>query len=82
MEKRMSIDTLGYVKRLTAAGVEQVQAEAHAEALRDHLVPQLATSHDLEKLASRLEATLWKHSLAVITSVLAVGLALLRFGQH
>lgn len=77
----MSIDTLGYVKRLTAAGVERDKAEAHAEALRDHLVPQLATSHDLEKLASRLEAALWKHTVAIIASVVAVSGFLLRFAH-
>lgn len=43
----MSIDTLGYVKRLEAAGVPRPQAEAQAEALRDEISPQLATKHDL-----------------------------------
>lgn len=77
----MSIDTLGYVKRLTAAGIEQEKAEAHAEALRDHLIPQLATSHDLEMQTSRFEAMLWKHTLAIIATVLATGTFLLRFSH-
>lgn len=81
----MTIDTLGYVKRLEAAGYKREQAEAHAEALRDDVVPQLATRLDLERLADRLEAkfesALWKHSLAVILAVVAVGGFLLRFNN-
>jgi hypothetical protein len=81
MEKRMSIDTLGYVKRLEAAGFARAQAEAQAEALRDELVPQLATSADLDRLSDRIEATLWKHTVAIILAVMAVGGFLLRFNQ-
>jgi len=88
----MSIDTLGYVKRLEAAGVTRAQAEAHAEALRGEVVPQLATSADLSHLgdkldakidtvANRFEALLWKHSVAIILAVLAVGGFLIRFGH-
>ena len=76
----MSIDTLGYVKRLEAAGIERKQAEAQAEALRDEVVPQLATSGDLERLGDRVETTIWKHTVAIILAVLAVGGFLIRFG--
>lgn len=51
---RMAIDTHGYVKALTAAGVPAVQAEAHVEALRDKVLPELATHQDLKMLASEL----------------------------
>lgn len=51
----MSVDTLSYVKRLEAAGVPRPQAEAHAEALRDEVAPQLATSVDLGAAVDRLE---------------------------
>lgn len=76
----MSIDTLGYVKRLEAAGIGRAQAEAQAEALRDEVVPQLATTSDLERLGDRVEASIWKHTVAIILAVLAVGGFLIRFG--
>ena len=39
----MTIDTLGDVKRLEAAVIDPKAAEAHAEAINDHVVVQLAT---------------------------------------
>lgn len=86
----MTIDTLGYVKRLEAAGVDRRQAEAQAEALRDEVAPQLATRADLdnavtrleqktETLEQRIEALLWKHTLGVLLGVLTIGGLLLRF---
>jgi hypothetical protein len=85
----MTIDTLEYVKRLEAAGVDRRQAEAHAQAVRDTLAPQLATKADLDRAVARLEAkmdamrshfeqALWKHTAIVIAAVIAVA-ALLRF---
>jgi hypothetical protein len=50
------IDTLGYVKRLTAVGVSREQAEAHAEALRDDLAAQIATKVDLESVRLKLDS--------------------------
>lgn len=79
METATSIDTLGYVKRLEAAGITRAQAEAHAEALRDDVAPQLATRGDLERLADRIEAALWKHTVAIILAVLAPNGLILRF---
>ena len=32
-------DTLAYARRLKAAGVDEAQAEAHAEAVRDAVTP-------------------------------------------
>jgi hypothetical protein len=52
----MTLDTLEYVKRLEAAGVDRRQAEAHAAAVRDTLAPQLATKADLDAAVARLEA--------------------------
>ena len=51
----MTVDTLGYVNRLEAAGVPRAQAEAHAEAIRDEIAPQLVTSNDLGVAVDRLE---------------------------
>lgn len=77
----MSIDTLGYVKRLEAAGFKREQAEAQAEALRDEVVPQLATNARIESLEvslkAHVETLIWKHTAAIILAVLAaVGLAI------
>ena len=44
----MVIDTLSYVKRLESAGVPRQQAEAHAEAMRAEIVPQVATKADVD----------------------------------
>jgi hypothetical protein len=54
MVTEMTIDTHGYVKALTAAGVPAAQAEAHVEALRDKVLPELATHQDLKTLGSEL----------------------------
>ena len=41
-------DTLSYVRRLKAAGVDEAQAEAHAEAVRDAVTEGVATKDDLD----------------------------------
>ena len=48
-------DTLSYARRLKAAGVDEVQAEAHAEAVRDAITQNVATKADLDNLEARLE---------------------------
>ncbi len=50
----MTVDTLGYVKALEAVKVKRSIAEAHANAIKDHILPQLATKHDLESLFNRM----------------------------
>jgi hypothetical protein len=50
------IDTLEYVKKLEAAGLDRKLAEAHAEALRATVVQDLATKSDLQIEVQRLEA--------------------------
>lgn len=56
MVSGMAIDTHGFVKALTAAGVPEGQAEAHVEALRDQVLPELATKQDLKSLGVELRA--------------------------
>jgi hypothetical protein len=51
----MSIDTLEYVKTLESAGVERKVTEAHVKAINSHVVPEIATRHDLEQMEQRLE---------------------------
>lgn len=71
----MTIDTLEYVKKLEAAGVDRRQAEAHAEALRAAASDQLATKHDLAELEMRLI----KYMIGQTFAIVALVFALLRF---
>jgi excinuclease UvrABC ATPase subunit len=54
------IDTLGYVKRLTAVGVSREQAEAHAEAFRDEIAAQVATKADVDAVGAKLDSKIDK----------------------
>jgi hypothetical protein len=49
------IDTLGYVKKLTAAGMTRELAEAHAEVFRDEVTAQVATKADLDGVKAYLD---------------------------
>jgi hypothetical protein len=50
------MDTLAYVKTLRAAGLEEKVAEAHMEAMRAHVLPELATKRDVQDLKTELKA--------------------------
>jgi hypothetical protein len=52
-----TFDSLGYAKRLRDGGVPQDQAEAHAEAARDFMMPELATKADVLAIKTDLLAT-------------------------
>jgi hypothetical protein len=52
----ITFDTLSYAKRLESAGVPPAQAEAHAMALADILVTQVASKSDLAALEERLRS--------------------------
>jgi hypothetical protein len=49
-----SFDSLGYAKRLRDRGIPNDQAEAHAEAARDFIMPEIATKADLLATEHRL----------------------------
>jgi hypothetical protein len=51
---QFAFDTLAFVKRLSAAGMEARQAEALAEALTAHAFDELATKDDFKDLELRL----------------------------
>ena len=74
-----TIDTLSYVKRLEAAGVERKTAEAHAEAINANVLPQLATKADLRELASDIKQEMWKQSIGILLGGLMIGGFLIRF---
>lgn len=48
-------DTLEYAKALHSAGVPMKQAEAHAKAAREYLMPELATKADIAELKHLIE---------------------------
>jgi hypothetical protein len=50
-----TFDSLGYAKKLRDRGVPNDQAEAHAEAARDFIMPELATKTDLLATEQRLQ---------------------------
>jgi hypothetical protein len=54
MMAQFGFDTLAFVKRLAAAGMNARQAEALAEALTDHAFTEVATKADLKELELRL----------------------------
>ncbi len=49
-------DTLAYARRLKAAGVDERQAEAHAEAVRDAVTEGVAAKADLDKGLAAVKA--------------------------
>jgi hypothetical protein len=53
-----TFDSLGYAKRLRDRGVPNDQAEAHAEAARDFIMPELATKTDLLATEQRIQAAM------------------------
>ena len=50
-----AFDTLTYARRLKEAGVDETQAEAHAEAVRDAVTEGVATKDDVAALKADLD---------------------------
>lgn len=51
----MAIDTLAYAKARESAGEDRRIAEAHAEALTHHILPDVVTKTDLDQAVDRLK---------------------------
>ena len=68
----MAIDTLAYAKALEAGGVDRRAAEAHAEALTHHVLPDLATKTDLEQGLERLKHDLTVRVFGLVLGIVAV----------
>jgi len=64
MTTQFAFDTLAFVKRLSAAGMETPQAEALAEAHVDSAFDNLATKADLRELQLATKADLRELQLA------------------
>jgi hypothetical protein len=72
-----AFDTLGYAKRLRAAGVSQEQAEAHAEATRDFVMVDLVTKSDLQAAMDTLALRLTLRLGVMLATGLATTLGIL-----
>jgi acid phosphatase family membrane protein YuiD len=75
----MAIDTLAYTKALEAAGVDRLAAGAQAEALVNHVLPDLvtkadltATKVDLEQAMERLEHRLTVRVFGMVLGIVGV----------
>jgi uncharacterized protein Yka (UPF0111/DUF47 family) len=55
MRATLPFDTHAYVKRLTAAGMPEAQADVQAEALAELVLSQVATKADLRQAVEGLE---------------------------
>jgi len=68
----MTIDTLAYCKALEEAGVDRAAAEAQAEALVNHVLPELVTKADLDHAIERLEHRLTVRFFGMILGVVGL----------
>lgn len=71
---QFGFDTLSFVKRLSAAGMDSRQAEALAEALTEHAFDALATKSDLKELELRLTlrmGAITAGSVAILATLIA-----------
>jgi hypothetical protein len=75
----MAIDTLACSKALEASGLDRQAAEAQAEALATHVLPQLVTKPDLDIAIERLEHRLTLRLITIVGAFDAALFALLRF---
>ena len=71
-----AFDTLAYARRLKAAGVDEAQAEAHAEAVRDAMTEGVATKADLEVVHAGLEARIDSKTADLKTDLLKVAIGI------
>jgi hypothetical protein len=79
MTAHFAFDTLAFVKRLSAAGMQTRQAEALAEALTAHAFDDLATKADLKDLELRLTMRMGAMSAASAALTVAILGALISF---
>ena len=72
-----TFDTLGYAKKLEAAGFTRAQAEAQAAALRDVIEDKIATKQDLREMELRLKYDLTIRLGGIVVACTAILLAVL-----
>ncbi len=72
----MTIDTLGFAEHLEKSGIKRDDARAHAAAIRDVIMPEIATRQDIDDLKNLIE----KQSLSIkvwLGGLLVVGIGIL-----
>ena len=72
-----AFDTLAFVKRLSAAGMNARQAEALAEALTVHAFDDLVTRSDLKTALHELEVRLTVRMGSIMAASTALTIAIL-----
>jgi hypothetical protein len=78
-EPEMAIDTLAYVRALEAAGLDRKVAEAHVAALRENILPELATKQDMKDLRPQLRKEIWTIALGVTLGAIVLAIAIQTF---
>ena len=70
-------DTLAYARRLKEAGVDEAQAEAHAEAVRDAITEGVATKADIARVEDKMatKADLYRALLALGAALVGIMVA-------
>jgi hypothetical protein len=74
---QFSFDTLAFVKRLSAAGMDTRQAEALAETLSVHALDTLVTKDDLKNALDALELRLTMRMGAISAASAALTIAII-----
>lgn len=74
----ITFDTHAYVKKLTAVGVPEEQAEVQAQAIADLVTDRLVTKEDLERGLKELEYRLMIHLGSMIVVAMAVSATLVK----
>ena len=72
MRSHIPFDTHAFVKKLTAAGVPEPQAEVHAEALGELVFERLVTKDDLRAELKAVELRLTLRFGAMLTAAVAI----------
>ncbi|WP_342361391.1 hypothetical protein [Terrarubrum flagellatum] len=74
----LAFDSLAYAKHLSAAGIKAGEAEAHAEAVRKFIMPDIVTKADLQAALDRQTIKLG----AIVFAAAGFIIAALRFLPH
>ena len=74
-----AFDTLGYAKRIEAAGVDRDKAEAHVEAVRDFVMVELVTKSDMRDALERQALQLTVRLGGVMAGLMAAAVVVLGF---
>jgi hypothetical protein len=77
----MAFDTLEFANALEKGGLEREQAQAHAQALKDHVMPELATKSDIVEVKHLISMESLKLTVAM-GGMIALGVSLIIAAQR